>query len=276
MKRKIGVIFSLEEILSKGIGRLEELSIDCIQMVHWHPDLLTEENANRVKEIIKGKVEISSIWAGWSGPQVWDLVSGPSTLGIVPVEYRYQRMQELMKAADFAIMLGVHEIETHIGFVPEDHQSHEYHSFLCATKYVADYCKSKGVRFNFETGQETPVNLMRLILDLENDYVGINLDPANLIIYGSANPIDSLGIFADRIRGVHIKDADYTTDPRKMGTERVVGEGSVNFPVFLEKLINQYGYKGDLFIEREIEGDQQTEDIKNTVKFVQNILSTIE
>lgn len=277
MERKIGVIFSLEEILEKGVGRLQELNIDTIQMAEWSPELLTKENAEKVKAITAGKVEIVSIWAGWSGPCVWNFIDGPSTLGLVPPAYRAHRIVELKRAADFACMLGVKEITTHLGYVPEYPATKEYRDVLSAAKCVADYCKQKGIRFTFETGEETPATLMRLILDLNNEYVGVNLDPANLIIYGKGNPIDALDMFNGKIYGVHIKDANYTTDPQHSnGKEQVVGQGQVNFPVFLEKLVNKCGYKGPLFIEREIEGDQQTEDIKNTVKFVKDILATIE
>lgn len=277
MERKVGVIFSMEEILEKGVGRLEELGIDTIQMVEWSPNLLTKENADKIKALTAGKIEIASIWAGWSGPCVWNFIDGPSTLGLVPAAYRAHRVEELKRAVDFACMLGVDTIATHLGYVPETPCTREYRDVVAATKHVADYCKSKGVRFIFETGEETPATLMRLILDLDNESAGVNLDPANLIIYGKGNPIDALDMFNGRIYGVHIKDANYTTDPQhSMGKEQVVGQGQVNFPVFLEKLINKCGYKGPLFIEREIEGDQQTEDIKNTVKFIKGILATIE
>lgn len=277
MARKVGVIFAMEEILEKGVGRLEELNIDTIQMVEWSPHLLTQENADKIKALTAGKIEIASIWAGWSGPCIWNFVDGPSTLGLVPAAYRAHRVEELKRAADFACMLGVDTIATHLGYVPECPITKEYRDVLSATKHVADYCKSKGVRFIFETGEETPTALMRFILDLDNEQAGVNLDPANLIIYGKGNPIDALDMFNGRIYGVHIKDANYTTDPQHaMGEEQVVGQGSVNFPVFLEKLIKKCGYQGPLFIEREIEGDQQTEDIKNTVKFIKDILATIE
>lgn len=117
--------------------------------------------------------------------------------------------------------------------------------------------------------------MMRMIADLENDYVGINLDPANLILYGKGNPVDALDIFGERVRGVHVKDGDYPKGNfYKLGEERVVGEGSVNYPGSLPKLLKN-GYKGDLYIEIEISGEQQTKDIIKTIKYVKELMQEV-
>ncbi len=267
----IGVIYQLADVLSFGSSKLEALGAECVQLQCFEPELLTEENARKVKDALGGKVRISSFWAGWSGPQVWDFTSGPSTLGLVPESYRAMRMKELIKGADFAAMLGVKNMATHVGFIPENPSTKEYRDLCEALRYIVAYCKTKGLNFNFETGQETPVTLMRMITDIGQDNVGINLDPANLILYGKGNPVDALDLFRGRINGVHVKDADYTTSFYNLGEEKVVGEGSVNFPVFLPKLIAQ-GYTGDLYIEREISGEQQITDIKKTFDYVKNLL----
>jgi sugar phosphate isomerase/epimerase len=159
-----------------------------------------------------------------------------------------------------------------VGFIPEHPSFPEYRGIVQAIKYIASHCKNHGIFFNFETGQETPVTLMRCIKDIGLDNVGINFDPANLILYGRGNPVDAIDIFGGYIRGVHVKDGDYPTgDFYGLGSEKKVGEGTVNFPVFLPKLLAK-GYKGDLYIEREISGEQQIKDIKDTIKYVKNIL----
>ena len=271
----IGVIFSLSELLEHGPGKLFDLGIDCVQLNCWDTELMTRANAETAKELLNDKIRISSLWAGWgdNGPVIWNNIDGPHTIGIVPAAYRLQRLQALIKCADLASWLGVKDMATHVGFIPEHPSSPEYRGIVQAVKHVADYCKSRGVHFNFETGQETPVTLMRIIKDIGNDNLGINLDPANLILYGRGNPVDALDIFKGHIRGVHIKDGDYPKeDFCKLGQERVVGEGSVNFPVFLPKLLKQ-GYTGDLYIEREISGEQQIVDIKKTITYVRELIA---
>ncbi|MCL2814535.1 MAG: sugar phosphate isomerase/epimerase, partial [Oscillospiraceae bacterium] len=94
---------------------------------------------------------------------------------------------------------------------------------------------------------------------------------------GRGNPVDAVDIFKGYIRGVHVKDGDYPNENNpggfySLGMERKVGEGSVNFPVFLLKLLEQ-GYTGDLYIEREISGEQQIKDIKETICYVKKMLT---
>ena len=271
----IGVLHNMPRFFSEGeegVNRLVEAGIECIQVCNWDMSLYTPENAEYILKLLDGKVRISAFWAGWCSPAVWNQVDGPYTLGLVPEAYRAKRLDELKKGADFAVRLGVTDVATHVGFVPEQPSYPGYRELVCAVREIANYCKERGLYFNFETGQETPVTLMRLFGDVGNDNLGINFDPANLICYGRGNPVDAIDIYGDRIRGVHVKDADYPQgDYHKLGKERVVGEGSVNYPVFLPKLLRS-GYKGDLSIEREITGEEQLRDIQKTVVYVKELM----
>jgi L-ribulose-5-phosphate 3-epimerase len=125
-------------------------------------------------------------------------------------------------------------------------------------------CGERGLEFWFETGQETPVVLLRVIEDLGYDNLGINLDPANLLMYGKANPVDALDVFGQYVRGVHAKDGEYPTGGRQLGVEKPLGEGRVNFPVLIPKL-KGLGYTSALTIEREISGPKQIADIKHAI-----------
>jgi membrane protease subunit HflC len=87
----IGVIIPLEELLEHGTKNLEELGLNVCQVNAWHVENLTKENAEKLLEITKGKIKISSLWVGWPGPRVWDFIEGPATLGLVPKEFRYVR-----------------------------------------------------------------------------------------------------------------------------------------------------------------------------------------
>lgn len=271
LKNSIGVIYQVKSALEYGPLELLKLGMECVQLQCFTPELYTEENAKKIVESFKGKIRISSFWAGWTGPRTWDFKSGPHMLGIVPEAYRLVRINDILKGVDFASLLGVKNVATHVGFIPENPSTTEYREVLDAVKHIANYCKKKEINFNFETGQETPTTLMRIITDIGTDNVGINLDPANLIMYGKGNPVDALDLFKGYINGVHVKDGDYPVDFNKLGSERVVGEGSVNYPVYLPKLINQ-GYTGDLYIEREISGEQQITDIKKTIDYIKKLM----
>jgi sugar phosphate isomerase/epimerase len=208
----------------------------------------------------KYDITISTVWVGWSGPTAWNFTEGPVTLGIVPVEYRYARIKELMHGSDFAKKLGVNQIATHFGFLPECPTDAQFAPILASIKYLAAHCKANGQHLLFETGQETPVTILRFIEQSGCDNLGINLDPANLIMYGKANPVDALTVFGKYVRDVHAKDGNYPTNSYNLGDEMPLGDGAVNYPAFIKKL-REVGYDGPLTIEREIEGDKQTADI---------------
>ena len=257
----------LAQMIDSGIQTVQVLAND--ESLH----LMTEENAEMLLKTLDGKIRITSFWGGWSGKNVWNFTEGPTTLGLVPLGYRKQRMIDLKNGANFAKALGVHNMATHVGFIPENPCDSAYAGLVDVIKEIADYCGERDLFFNFETGQETPVALMRLFSDVGRKNLGVNLDPANLILYGKANPVDALDIYKDKVRGVHVKDGDYPVgDFYNLGKERVVGEGSVNYPVFLPKLL-EGGYKGDLYIEREITGKDRCEDIKKTITYIKRLMN---
>jgi sugar phosphate isomerase/epimerase len=115
---------------------------------------------------------------------------------------------------------------------------------------------------------------MRIIQDVGLDNLGINLDPANLLLYGKANPLDAVGIFGGLVRGVHVKDGQYPTNPRELGKETRVGEGLVNFPELLARLVS-YGYEGPLIIEREAGGADTEKDIRQTVGYLRQVMAQL-
>ena len=264
---KLGCMVHLEGRLAQvsleeQFARLKEFGIPTCQLNCWKPELFTDEKAEEIKTLsAKYGIEISALWCGWSGPCTWNFYDGQTSLGLVPAAYRYQRMQELMKGALFAEKIGVTDVITHCGYLPENPVSTEYAEIITALKSVVKFYREHGRWFLFETGQETPVTLLRVITDLGIENLGVNLDPANLILYGKGNPVDALDVIGQYVRNVHGKDGMYPTAPRRLGREVPMGEGKVNYPAFIKRLA-EIGYDGPITIEREITGEQQTADIK--------------
>jgi len=273
---KIGVLIPLNDNIEKEFEKVNALGITSCQLCCWREELLTDENAERVKEASKKyNVEISTFWCGWKGPSVWDFYDGPLTLGLVPPAYRCERMREIMRGSDFAKKINVLNIATHVGFIPETPNTQEYQSLVCDLRYLVNYIKENGQYFLFETGQETPVTLRRMIEDIGTDNLGINLDPANLILYGKANPIDALEIIGDLVRDVHGKDGCYPTDGKNLGKETPLGKGMVNYEKFVAKL-KKIGYDKTITIEREISGEEQIRDIKEAKKYLEKLIERCE
>ncbi len=263
----IGVIKAIGPNSKDGIFDLmAELGLTTCQLNIWDTSLYTDELAASIlRQSQDTGVKPCALWAGYCEPRVWNYTEGPTTLGLVPPQYRARRVEELKRGGDFAQKLGLPAIVTHCGFIPENLTDPEYRPVVDAIGEVASHCRDLGVGFWFETGQETPIVLLRVIQDLGLDNLGINLDPANLLLYGKGNPIDALDVFGPYVRNVHVKDGLQPTDGHSLGREVQVGKGQVNFPAFIRKLKNT-GFDGELVIEREIPaGPEQRRDIIETI-----------
>lgn len=259
---RIGILVGLPHAISEGLGVVTELGMDNCQLVCWDMDLYTDRNAGSIVEAIESSnIRVTTLWAGWPGPKVWDFVDGPQVLGLVPREYRASRLEALKAGARFAVFIGAPSITTHVGFIPENPGDPLYGETLEAVKEIGSYCRDRGLEFWFESGQETPVTLRRIIENTGLDNLGVNLDPANLLMYGKANPVDAVDVLGALVRGVHAKDGDYPTSMRSLGRECPIGKGRVDFRALIAKL-TEYGFDGCLTIEREISGPQQRLDIE--------------
>ena len=245
------------------------------QLTSWNPALWTDEKLEELKQLTaEYGVEITAFWCGWAGPKRWNFTEGPETLGIVPVAYRGMRVQNLLDGAAFADKLGIKDVVTHMGFIPENMTDPNYPGVVAAVKVIALDLKRREQNLLFETGQETPVVLLRLFEEINTGNLYVNLDPANLMMYGKANPVDSLDVFGDYVRGVHAKDGLYPTNGRELGHEVKVGTGKANFPALLKGL-KEHGFDGSLTIEREISGDQQLIDIRETQAYLQGLIDQL-
>ncbi|HMN26900.1 MAG TPA: sugar phosphate isomerase/epimerase family protein [Caldilineaceae bacterium] len=270
---QLGVLTRLEEGPEEALQKVSDLGFPTCQLSTWRGNQLEEGVAARVRAAAsQHQVAISTLWAGLPGRHVWDFLEGPTTLGLVPPETRAERLAVLKRSADFAKRLGVGSITTHVGFIPENPSDPAYPPVVAALREIAVYCAERGLQFWFETGQETPITLLRTIQDIGTDNLGINLDPANLLMYGKANPVDALDVFGRYVRGVHAKDGEYPTNGRQLGVEKPLGEGRVNFPALLAKL-KALGFSGALTIEREISGPQQIADIKRGKQLLEDLLN---
>ena len=274
---KIGtcVTLSVPEQLAASLSVLRENGFDSCQLMAWEPALWTEENAVRTKELLQEYgVTVSAFWCGWEGPKVWDFYDGQLTLGLVPPEYRAQRIRNLCDGADFARLLGITDVVTHMGFIPENPNDPNFGSFCVAVRTVAEHLKENGQFLLFETGQESPVTLLRCFERVGCDNLGVNLDTANLILYGKANPVDALDVFGRYVRNLHAKDGLYPVNGHDLGRETRIGEGKVDFRALFVRL-HELGYDAYVTIEREISGGPQLLDILDAKAYLERLILEI-
>ena len=268
-KLDIGVLVSLREEPEPAIEKVAAFGLRSCQVCSWNPDIWTEPVGERlVAACREHDVRVSTFWAGYTGKNVWNFIDGPRTIGLVPIDTRAQRVAELKEAATFAAEFGLPSITTHVGFLPEDPNDPLYIDTVEALKDVVGHCKTVGIDFLFETGQETPVTLLRTIERIGLDNVGINLDTANVILYGKGNPVDSLDVFGKYVKDLHIKDGCFPTCGDRLGKETPLGQGKVDFKGVIRGL-KALGYSGPLTIERECSGEQQARDIRSAIEMLE-------
>ena len=149
---------------------------------------------------------------------------------------------------------------------------------VAAIQSYCDYLKQNGQRLHLETGQEKAENLLAFLHDVDRDNIFINFDPANLILYGMGNPIESLKQVAKYVRSCHCKDATATTGTPGVdwGCEVPFGQGEVDAKLFL-KTLKELGYEGPLTIEREIpeEPERQKAEIGQALELIETIKASI-
>jgi L-ribulose-5-phosphate 3-epimerase len=195
---------------------------------------------------------VFTVFAAYNGESYADMPTVQRTVGFVPPAMRDERERRTLEVSDFAAIIGAPGIATHIGCVPESPENPDYQAVRDMVRRVCDHADTNKQTFALETGQEAAPVLLAFIDDVDRSNLGINFDPANLILYGTGDPIEALGILAAKVITVHCKDGDWP-EPGKagaLGEERPLGAGSVGVPRFLAAL-RQVGYAGPLSIERE-------------------------
>ena len=275
MKLGTMIIFNEQINFEEKFNSVKELGLPSCQLTSWNPSLWTDENVRSICNASKKTgVEISAFWCGWTGPVIWDFYDGQITLGLVPAEYRQMRVEQLCAGADFAKKLGVTDVITHMGFIPENPNDPNFAPFCVAVRTVSKHLKKNGQNLLFETGQETPVTMLRCFEKVGTDNLFVNIDTANVILYGKANPVDALDVFGKYVRNIHAKDGFYPTNGHDLGVEVRIGDGKADFERLFRKL-KELDYHRYVTIEREIDGDKQTEDIIYAKKYLEDIITRV-
>ena len=275
MKIGVCVVYSAMEDMDAKFKAVVDQGFDNCQLVWWNTTAWTDENADVINELVKKYgLTISAFWCGWDGPKAWNFYEGQKTLGLVPPEYREMRVKNLCDGADFAKKLGVENVVTHMGYIPENPYDPEYEPFCDAVRVVAEHLKANGQYLLFETGQETPVTMLRCFETVGTDNLGVNLDTANVILYGKANPVDALEVFGRYVRNLHAKDGCWPVNGHDLGHETAIGKGKVDFRGVISKLY-ELGYDSYVTIEREISGDEQVRDILADKEYLGSLIEEV-
>ena len=254
----LGVFASIDAGLGVHLDVAHELGVPTIQL---HAPQAGSRTPQRAREFLARVTDlgmrISVVFGGFEGESYADIPTSKRTVGLVPLETRAARLKEMKEIADFARLLGVDAVGLHIGFVPHDAADPDYGRVIAVARDLCSHCRAQEQRVHLETGQETSDTLLRFLADTGCDNLFVNFDPANMILYGSGDPIDALQKVGRYVRSVHCKDGKWAAHPgQEWGAEVPLGQGDVGMERFLRTL-KEIGYDGPLTIEREIPQDRE-------------------
>lgn len=249
----IGVFASVDAGLGVAWEVIRELGVPTIQLHAPNPDKRNAETAKTLRgQLDEMGVRCTAVFGGFDGESYADIPTVERTVGLVPESTRASRLQEMRDISDFAKALGCDTVALHLGFVPHDAADPAYAGIVDVTRELCDHCASHDQFLHLETGQETAEGLLAFIDQVQRENLKINFDPANMILYGTGQPVEALRKVGHHVRSVHCKDGTWSDQPGvTWGAEVPLGEGDVGIRDYLETL-RELRYEGPLTIEREI------------------------
>lgn len=273
-KWPIGVFASVDAGLGVQWDVIEQLQVPTIQLHAPAPESRGEVTAARLRDQLeKMNVQLTAVFGGFDGESYADIPTVERTIGLVPEATRAARLAEMKQIADFAAMMECPVVALHLGFVPHSLDDPQMPGIIDVTRQLCDHCASLGQAVHLETGQETADGLLQFLDATDRSNLHVNFDPANMILYGTGEPIPALQQLGPHVRSVHCKDATWSDQPGKTwGAEVPLGEGAVDIAKYLETL-DTIGYTGPLTIEREIpqEPDRQLAEIGKAVELLRKL-----
>jgi L-ribulose-5-phosphate 3-epimerase len=270
---EIGLVFWAGEDARRTLQQVKEFGLRAGQV--GFPGELELDGAGERWDEALTREHFTAVTAvcSYIGENYADIPTVAGTVGLVPAATRAERVARTKAVSDVARALAIDSVACHIGFVPRDTDSSLYAQIRDVTKEICDYCGANGQCFTLETGQEPAKALLRFIADVGQPNLKINFDPANMILYGTGEPIEALDVLSKHVISVHCKDGDWPPRdrPDALGEERPLGEGKVDVPAFISKL-KEIGYKGVLSIERENVNEQQrAADIRKAIALLRKL-----
>ena len=276
----IGVIIdSFRCDLKEAVKKAAAVGANGIQVYasrgEMDPDNMTAAKRKEFLDVVKSNGLVISALCG-------DLGGG----GFTVPENNPWKVEKSKRIIEMAKELETDVVTTHIGVVPEDANHDRYKIMQEACFQLAEFADSIDAHFAVETGPETSANLKKFLDSLGSKGVGVNLDPANLVMVTGDDPVQAVYNLKDYIVHTHAKDGKqifYVEPEIVYGIKKDIiieddsfievplGEGSVDFPAYL-KALEDIGFKGFLTIEREV-GDDPAKDIGNAVAFLRDIIA---
>lgn len=273
----IGIMVRFEETPEASFQKIRKLGLSHCQLVappdeYLYGSVGRRNTRNLLNAIDEYDIRVTSLFISFPN-QDWQ--NWKNTIGLIPPSTRAQRMARACRSADWACELGITQIASHVGCIPENAADPTYAGFIEAMRGLCLLLEANDQVMAYETGQESVKTLVRTMSDIGVTNQRINFDPANLLIYNQENPMELVEAMGRQIVHFHCKDGRRPTVPDTLGTETRLGDGDTNF-VELFKALYKQGYRGPLTIEREIPpGPEQLADTIHAIKLIESLKTEV-
>ena len=255
----LGVFTSTDAGLGVRLDVAKELAIPTVQLHAPSAAARGEADAATFMAALDdADILLTCVFAGFEGETYESIPAAARTVGLVPRDTREARAAELCAISDYAELLRSPAVGLHVGFVPHDRAGEDYKDLVSVVARCCDHAAENGQTVNLETGQESASQLLDFLSDVNRENLGVNFDPANLLLYGTDEVLPALRQVGDFVKSVHCKDARRAPESvrgKEWGEEVPLGEGEVGMTDYVRTLY-EIGYRGPLTIEREIPEDR--------------------
>jgi len=255
-----------ERVGACGIGAVQ-LALDPLREGRW-------DERQTVRVLERAGISVVSGMMGMAGEDYSTLESIRWSGGVLPAEHWPSNLQAARDTALIASRLGIGLVTFHAGFLPHEPDDPLRRTMLDRIRLVARAFGDRDIAVALETGQEDASALESALGELSSDGVGVNFDPANMLLYGSGDPIGALRQLGRFVRQAHIKDATVTRTPGTWGEEAAVGEGQVDWEAFF-RVLDDVAPDVDVVIEREA-GDRRVDDVRKALVVVKRFVPSVK
>ena len=266
-----GGVLGIDATPDEIVDSVASLGVKCGQLgVHGAADLGPAAVEQWRSALDRCELDVVTAFLSFEGESYASIPICAQTVGYVPPTTRRERELRTYAVSDFAHSLGIPGVAAHIGCLPEDPSDPEHQAVLELMRRVCDHCAGNGQTFALETGQEPAAALLEFLRAVDRPNLGVNFDPANMILYGSGEPMEALRTLGGHLLTVHCKDGTWPETEGEWGRETPLGDGAVGMQKYVRTL-REVGYEGPLVIEREIVGEAQRADIGRAIALLNRI-----
>ena len=268
----IGTLLRLPDITPERLQFLRQAGLECCQLARVGEDWLhgpqgADNSAALMRLLAEHAIKAVSVFLSFPAQR---FTADGGGFGLTPPQPRAGRVASACRQMLWARRHHIDFITCHVGKMPA-HGDNDYQQLIDDLRQVARFANENGQRFLFETGPESAHELQQTFNDIGMDNVGVNFDPANLLIYNQDDPANFLALLADRVGVVHCKDGRRPEQAGQMGKETPLGKGDTRFAELLAQLVG-HGFRGPLIIERELPlGPEQQRDVAEAIAWLKQL-----